>query len=577
MNLDSSASPDRSPSRGRLEALPPIINNNFARIELFNKLKSILDSDLRSEEVEVAWTHYFDLVMEPCDWTAVWCPSPQSAEAFGCLSGREGACLVEVIDVVSSECRAEVDILKPGEGWTNPPQSSISVHLSELYPVKDQENTELNIDRVGEALDLYRFFYKHIWRPWDAESQVDDWPDTVLKNRIQLAFDLASKSGHWGVARQLETLASEARDTVNELTDLEATAGELVSDEELDEELAGRFSQLFLRKAEIKKEAELLEDPYLRQFVRTGKQHQRRTERRNTDPGVLLVWNSGSVQEMVDVTARLIQDGGSTQLHVVPSLQHAVDISVSKDRIVFAHHGVHLLESLRDLSRGGKLEGSTAININELMSSKHQLTSSKNQLTNSKLAEKAFVICPEGVTDVFLDISGDFEINNIVLDLPSSLNIGIIVRNGKLTLNNTLIQGCGVGIKLLAGAEVVLTGSGIVDCTTAILQDSSSTLHLGNTQILDCATKIEKRSIETESADMHKVGKLSTLLNYSQQGSPMMAVRRLDFGGVRGRSSSTPKCQAESPTDDRRGLISGFANSSQESEITTFDSSHGDA
>jgi len=464
-----------------------------------------------------------------------------------------------VVDVDANDCRADVEIIEASESWINS-ETAISVHLSELYPILDQENDALNMDQVGEALDLYRFFYKNIWRPWDAETPVEDWPDKVLINRIQLAFDLVSKCGNWGAARQLETLASAAQHTMDELTDLEATAGELDEDE-LDEDLAARVSQLVLRKAEIKKKAELLENPDLREFFTCERQQERRNERKNGDPGIILVWKSGPVQDMVDIASRLQQDcSGSEELHVVPLIQHAADISVAKDRVVIASRGTHLLERLGDLSNGGSIEGSAAFSIDQLISTTEQQNSKRQPRS-----ENATLICPDGVSNMFLEISGDFKMKNIVLDLPSSLKTGIVVSSGKLSLENVIIQGGKVGIAVLTGAEVELTNCAILNCNTAILQDSAATLHLGNTQILNCQTKIDKKTIAPGSIVQKDTGRRNTLFNISHQGSPL--VRRLDFGGMRGRSSSTPKCQDSPDNEDGHGLMSGFANSSQESDI----------
>jgi hypothetical protein len=36
---------------------------------------------------------------------------------------------------------------------------------------------------------------QHIWRPWDENNPVGDWPGTYLTSRIRLHFDLVNKSG----------------------------------------------------------------------------------------------------------------------------------------------------------------------------------------------------------------------------------------------------------------------------------------------------------------------------------------------------------------------------------------------
>jgi len=156
-----------------------------------------------SSEFEAAWTDYFELVLEPCGWMAVWFPSKETGECFECEVGRSGAAVVEVLDANHREFRAEVEMLRSPDTW-NEETNQFSVPIIEIFPIRDQENEHLNIDRTAEALDLYRYFYKNIWRPWDEESHDEDWAETHLKNRLDLVFDLNSKTGNYGAALRLK-------------------------------------------------------------------------------------------------------------------------------------------------------------------------------------------------------------------------------------------------------------------------------------------------------------------------------------------------------------------------------------
>ena len=61
------------------------------------------------------------------------------------------------------------------------------------------------------------------------------------------------------------------------------------------------------------------------------------------------------------------------------------------------------LERLGDLSNGGSIEGSAAFNIDQLISTSEQQNSKKQPWS---LAESATLICPDGVSNMFLEISG---------------------------------------------------------------------------------------------------------------------------------------------------------------------------
>ena len=55
------------------------------------------------------------------------------------------------------------------------------------------------------------------------------------------------------------------------------------------------------------------------------------------------------------------------------------------------------------MSSGGSIEGSAAFNIDQLISTSEQQNSKKQPRS---LAESATLICPDGVSNMFLEVSG---------------------------------------------------------------------------------------------------------------------------------------------------------------------------
>jgi len=537
-------------SEDALKHIPSILTLNWDKDRLLQKLQSILIADLNSEDVLPAWTYYLELVIEPCGWLGVWFPSDQTAETFECESGRNGACIFEAVDVDPRDFNAEVELLRV-PGTMKHVDQTIRLPLMEIYPIRDQENEHINVEKTAEVLELYRYFFKHLWRPWDDGSNVNCWPETHLTKRVSLMFDLAARTGNYGIAQRLEELASEAHTTRTELSLLEETAAELDDDVGMDEKLETNIAHLHLKTEEIRREAEVLEDPVLRQVVRAGKQYQRQKQRKNQTPGVILVWTHGTVQEMFELVTELQLDYEDKGLNLSPSVEHAFDIAVPNDVVIIAEQGEHQMTSLNGLTSGGRLLGRPA-----------PLDSPVGRST---------VLTPDNVGDVFLNVGGDIELSHLVLDLPPSLKIGILVTSGKLTMKNVTIQNGFVGLKVLSGGEAVLVNCSFDKCSKAVVKSKSAVVSMEQTQMTNCAVEVEEATKE-ELPALCSAGKstgLSTsipalVLNTAKfERNP--TAKQLDFsrcGGIL-HPSSTPKIEVDTQDCDWMR----YANSSQGSDL----------
>lgn len=60
-----------------------------------------------------------------------------------------------------------------------------TVLLTELYPLKYQENSAVNIDITHHAIQRIRFLYNHLLLPWDTDIQ-EDWFEIHLPVRVNM-------------------------------------------------------------------------------------------------------------------------------------------------------------------------------------------------------------------------------------------------------------------------------------------------------------------------------------------------------------------------------------------------------
>ena len=212
-----------------MRGLPEISTSRLTREECLTHLTAVLRSEdsapLASRDVRLAWSAYLELVVEPAGWRAVLVPSPDTAELLNTEAGRRGSLVVEVVDVTCDSLEAEVEIIS---GALELEGKLATVPVDELYPVKEQEISSLNMTPTIVALDLIRFFYKvpylsncmtfrinrifvqNLWMPWDEDSECSDWVSEHLENRLNLHFSLVSGSGDQATAIRLDQLVARA-------------------------------------------------------------------------------------------------------------------------------------------------------------------------------------------------------------------------------------------------------------------------------------------------------------------------------------------------------------------------------
>lgn len=154
------------------------------------------------------------------------------------------------------------------------------VALEDLWPTHLQENPAINVERTADCLDQIRFFYTHVWMPWDQDNDDDiNWVEKHLETRIRLCFDLRRGAIQRPLAAYIRSLIHEARyiNYRRQYLELEANDEELETnllDEselnaELDEMRVKRLRltemmRIHLRMTSIRSDFEMLENPETR-------------------------------------------------------------------------------------------------------------------------------------------------------------------------------------------------------------------------------------------------------------------------------------------------------------------------
>lgn len=139
-----------------------------------------------------------------------------------------------VDQVIFDELKAVFVVTAVQDQDVHLPESN-EVSLIELWPTLQQENSALNVDTTAECIDRLRFFYTHVWMPWDKDFDDDrDWVQMHLRARIQLACDLSKNRLPRPLALHMRTLLMEANYIQQRLEYLELDLSD--AEEESDDE-----------------------------------------------------------------------------------------------------------------------------------------------------------------------------------------------------------------------------------------------------------------------------------------------------------------------------------------------------
>ncbi|XP_016924649.3 protein nessun dorma [Drosophila suzukii] len=470
-----------------------------------------------ASQVRSEWKSYVELKIEPAGWQAIWKIPRVICED---LKLRYPTIVYGYVEqVIFDELKAVFVVTAVQDNDVHLPESN-EVSLVELWPTVQQENSALNVDTTAECIDRLRFFYTHVWMPWDKDYDDDrDWVQQHLQARIQLVCDLSKNRLPRPLALHMRTLLTEASYIQQRLDFLELDLSDAESDDEAVElndngaEPARKQSKtgnangslnvsslpvtdlmcLHLRMAIIRSEFEVLENPEMRRAyselqsnslkrIRSSSGRTRQMDdllaERNPISHVVTV--PGKLQQQLDLLKLAqMQVKPEAQVQLSNTLQDVLGICQSNDHILLSP-GEHTIKFLEHLNDSGSMSG---------------LVQPEAILTPTADLSQLPVVCSSDEDSTLLVIDGDYTLSQLVLDCRH-VRRGILLRNGTLTMRGCRLLGDGSsstqeGIVCMPGASVELKSCIIENFSVGISMRPRSCVELGGVQFKNCKTGLE--------------------------------------------------------------------------------------
>ncbi|EDV99074.1 protein nessun dorma [Drosophila grimshawi] len=492
-------------------------------LERLKEAEAVLSWDgaaMPASQVCSEWKAYVELQIEPAGWQAMWKIPRVICED---LKLRYPTIVFGTVDqVMFDELKAVFTVTAVQDQDMHLPESN-EVALIELWPTIQQENSALNVDTTAECIDRLRFFYTHVWMPWDKDSDGDrDWVQIHLQSRIQLACELSKHRLPRPLTLHMRTLLMEAHYIQQRLEYLELDMSDAEEDD--DEELATDATSekpkkqlgssaannlnksilpvtdlmcLHLRLAIIRSEFEILENPDMRRaYSELQSNGLKRHLLQRSSPCSLgqLAVEQTQMCHLVTLPVEL-----QTQIHLLTlakqlvkphtkvqlgnTLQDVLSICQANDDILLSP-GQHNIKFLEHLNDNGSIQG--LIDAESVMASEND---------NDDELRKLPVICSSDEDSTLLVIDGDYALSNLVLDCRH-VRRGILLRCGTLTLRSCRLLGDGSSstqeaIVCMPQAKLKLHDCRLENFAIGLSLRPETSAVLSNVNIRKCNTGLE--------------------------------------------------------------------------------------
>ncbi|XP_054260417.1 uncharacterized protein LOC128985069 [Macrosteles quadrilineatus] len=191
--------------------------------ERLDEYNCILTSNLKAEDVKREWSIFLESHIEPAGWRAIWKMSQNYPRS-----------LLVTIDLINfKELTCTVQINEVEDGVDCVPLKVSDIPLIELYPTIGQNNNKVFVKlfNTAKAIDSLRFFYNHLWMPWDENyGGSDSWVTSHLEGRLYLQFELMERKVPNQVAYNVCKLISKGRNVLREIEDVQLKLTELLNE-----------------------------------------------------------------------------------------------------------------------------------------------------------------------------------------------------------------------------------------------------------------------------------------------------------------------------------------------------------
>ncbi|XP_053304457.1 SHC SH2 domain-binding protein 1 [Spea bombifrons] len=447
--------------------------NNLLFYERFEAYKDYLLGDGKPSEVEEFIGEYVEKAIEPTGWKAVW-----HTDIFDVL--------VEVTDVDASSLKAVVRLCEPllsesrvsgvgAEGIGDLLEvKDQKVPLQELYVVFDDSG---DFDQTALVVEHVRFFYQHIWRPWDEEE--DDRLDFFVRcvePRLRLHYDILEDRIPSALVSEYHKLLSECEEVYARFTNLRNSLSnkDSDSDSELDNVSMVEGMKMDDQMENLKRKLKLIENPLLRYlfcYQRNSGSHSVKAKGLRQAGGrvIHIVSTTMTFATLQDLMTERLQPENSSrnveiQFHRDPL--EAVNACYEGDLVIICP-GRYEVYGVIGIADSIELEGyglpdDVVIEKKGKGDSFVDCTGAHVKISNVKFIQH------EGVEGIISVHSGKAELDNCVLQCETS---GVTVKNSaELLMKYCDLYGAkGAGIEIYPGSNCILTGNGVHHCRDGIL------------------------------------------------------------------------------------------------------------
>ncbi|KAK3910665.1 Protein nessun dorma [Frankliniella fusca] len=446
--------------------------------------RDILNSVSASEVVQ-AWVCTLETFIEPTGWQALWKISRRICEELDIMFPK--LVFVKVVNVNFEELTAFVEVEKVQEDISIPLRQEVP--LLELYPTKHQDELHLNVEYTANFIDRFRFFYNHIWCPWDIEDgDTGDWSNKYLESRLQLFFEMNNGVIPPKVAdkmhqkKEMARCLYERKQEIEEL--LHKTEGD-VDAENISSTLSEKtyeLMQLHLQVNPLITELQLFENPSMRKLI--IKKFFEEEEKSENNSTAIIVWNGGLVDSFINY-AKICKEVLDADTHSVcaSSLESAFDLALSGNTIMLPEglHHVNLILEF-NLSIIGGVNSTPEIAAKKSNNFLFNVRNAQIKFSNLKLSANI-------VANVLQLLKGSsVEMRNCVItDGGSKDGRGIVVNSGaSILLDGCKFYGLHVALCCLNGSQVNIRNTSFENCAYGIEVYENSDLSVSMISIKNC-------------------------------------------------------------------------------------------
>ncbi|KAM8946003.1 SHC SH2 domain-binding protein 1 [Pelodytes ibericus] len=445
--------------------------SNLLFYKRFEAYKDYLLGDCKPSEVKEFIAEYVENAIEPLGWKAVW-----HTDIFDVL--------VLVTDVEYSDLKAAVVLCEPflcesrvGDITREGIEDLLEVKdqkvpLQELHVVFDDSG---EFDQTAMVVEHVRFFYQHIWRPWDEEEE--DYVDYFVRSvepRLRLHYDILEDRVPLGLVSEYRKLLSDCEEVYMQFNNLRNSLSNKDSDTELDKMSMVEGMKMDENMENLKRKLKIIENPLLRYlfcYQRNSGVYNRKTKGPRPTGGKVIhvVSTTMTISTLHSLTAERLEPESCNQnleiqFHSDPV--EAVNASYEGDLVILCP-GRYVVYGLISIADSIELEGYGLPDdiIIEKMGKGDSFvdcTGAHVRISNVKFVQHEAV---EGILNIH---SGRTEMENCVLQCETT---GVTVKKSAEFLMKycDLYGSKGAGIEIYPGSNCTLIGNGIHHCRDGIL------------------------------------------------------------------------------------------------------------